>query len=315
MGRFQLNVHHVISFYCVAKALSFSKAAEQLGMTQSAVNQHVRGLELQFGVKLFNLIKKRVHLTKAGERLMTYAEDLYNQTVLTENHLKNYRYNNISIGIASPLTSYLTPLIDHFKQIYPSIMVCIREGGSQSMVEELLDHKLDICMIGQSEPYDKKLRCFRIERDEPMVFVAGPDYPLPGDEPVKWDQLVSHPLIMKSEDSSSRVKVWHEFKKRRLKPTIGTEVSNIELAKELAKQNKGIAFMFEPNIRHEVAQGELKIIRVEGSEIKMGSIDVLVKREKRLSPSIESFLKMIKKHFNNNLDELDYEQTPETWQE
>lgn len=304
MGRFQLNVHHVISFYCVAKELSFSKAAELLGMTQSAVNQHVRGLEMQFGVKLFNLVKKRVHLTKAGEQLMTYAEELYNQTVLTENHLKNYRYKNISIGIASPLTTYLTPLIDHFKQIYPSIMVTIREGGSQSMVEELLDYKLDICMIGKFDPYDKKLRCFRVERDEPMVFVAGPDYPLPDDEPLKWDQLISHPLIMKSEDSSGRTKVWQEFKKRRLKPTIGTEVSNIELAKELAKQNKGVAFMFEPNVRQEVARGELKIITVEGGDIKMGAIDVLVKREKRLSPTVESLLRMTKKHFDNKLREL-----------
>lgn len=313
MGRFQLNVHHVISFYCVAKEQSFSKAAELLGVTQSAVNQHVRGLELQFGVTLLNLIKKRIHLTKAGEQLMGYAEELFNQTVLTENFLKSYHYNNVSLGIASPLTNYLTPLIDHFKEIYPSIMITIREGPSQSMVEEVLNYRLDICMVGKLAPYDEKLRSFRIDREEQLVFVAGPEYPLPGNSPVKWEQLISHPFIMKAEGSASRAMLHYEFKKRRLKPIIGSEVCNIELAKELTKQNKGIAFMFEPNVHQEVARGELKIIHVESGEIRMGAIDVLVRREKRLSPSVESFLSMIKKHFNNKLHELDPEQKPEAW--
>jgi len=89
MGRFQLNLHHVISFYFLAKEQSFSRAAERLAITQPAVTQHVRGLETQFGTKLIILKKQRVHLTKAGEELFAYAEELFNQAVLTENFLKN----------------------------------------------------------------------------------------------------------------------------------------------------------------------------------------------------------------------------------
>ena len=310
MGRFQLNLHHVISFYFLAKEQSFSRAAEKLSITQPAVTQHVRGLELQFGLKLVNLKKKRVYLTKAGKRLMTYAEELFNQAVVTENFLKSYQFNNIAIGIASPLMFYFTALIDHFKEVYPSIKVSIWESSSLPLVEELLDYKHDICLIGASSPYNKRLQAYRIHTEEQMFFVTGPRYPLTANTPVKWSQLISHPLIIPSEGSASRAMVLYQFKKRGLTPMIGAEVNNIELAKELARQNKGVAIMFEPNIRQEIARGELKTVRMEDGGIKMGVIDILINREERLSPSVESFLMMIKEHFNTTLYEIPAKKTP-----
>ena len=127
MANFQLNLHRVISFYLLAKEHSFSRAAELLSITQPAVTQHIRGLEVQFGVKLVNVKKKRVYLTKAGERLLPYAEELFNQAILTENFLKGYRFNHISIGIASPLVFFFTALVDHFKEL-PSFRKDLHPG-------------------------------------------------------------------------------------------------------------------------------------------------------------------------------------------
>lgn len=304
MGHFQLNLHQVISFYFVAKEHSFSRAAEMLSITQPAVTQHIRVLEVQFGVKLVNIKKKRVNLTKAGERLLPYAEELFNQAVLTENFLKSYRYNQISIGIASPLVFFFSALIDHFKELYPSVRVTIREGSSQPMIEELLDFKVDICLIGVLFPYNERLRLFRIPVDEQLFFVAAPEYPFPSDTPIKWSQLASHPLIIQSEGSASRSILFNHFKKRGLTPMIGAEVNNVELAKQLARQKKGIGFMFEANIREEVAAGKLRIIGAEDGSIRMGAIDVLVNREERLSPTIESFLSVLRKHFHHDLKEM-----------
>jgi DNA-binding transcriptional LysR family regulator len=304
MGRFQLNLHHVISFYFLAKEKSFSRAAEKLSITQPAITQHVHGLEVQFGVKLLNMKKKRVNLTRAGERLLLYAEELLNQAVMTENFLKSYRFNNLSVGIASPLMLYLTALVDKFKELNPSIRVSIREGPSGVMVEELLDYKQDICLIGVLSPYSERLRLYRIPVDERLFFVASPQYPLPIDKPIKWAELISHPLIIQSEGSASRQIILHHFKKRGLQPLIGAEVNNIELGKELARQKKGVALMFEPNIRDEVARGGLRIVEIEGGDIKMGAIDVLVNKEERLSPAAESFLLVIKEHFSGNVQEI-----------
>ena len=313
MGRFQLNLHHVISFYFLAKEQSFSRAAERLAITQPAVTQHVRGLETQFGTKLIILRKQRVHLTKAGEELFAYAEELFNQAVLTENFLKNYHFNNLAIGMAGGLTFFLTNLIDHFKEIYPSIKVTIREGFSKSLIEELLNYQHDICFTGILAPYSSKLRSYRVDSDEQMVFVAGPKNPLFGKAPAKWEQLASQPLIIQSEGSAGREFVRFEFKKRGLKPTIGAEVSNIELAKELAKQNKGVALLFAPNVCREVDRGELKIIRVEDGEIRMGGFYVVTNRKVKISPTVESFLTSIKEYFNSNFHDLPVDYQPEAW--
>ncbi|MDR3568654.1 MAG: LysR family transcriptional regulator [Syntrophobacteraceae bacterium] len=304
MGNFQLNLHHVISFYFVAKEQSFSRAAELLSITQPAVTQHIRFMETQFAVKLVNIKKKRVNLTKAGERLLPYAEELFNQSVLTENFLKGYRYNHISIGIASPLVFFFTALIDHFKELYPSVRVTIRDGSSRPMVEELLDFRIDICIIGILFPYNDRLRLFRIPVDEQLFLVAAPDYPLLPDTPVKWSQLASHPLIIQSEGSASRAILLNHFKKRGINPLIGAEVNNVELAKQLARQKKGIAFMFEANIREEVEAGRLRVIPTEDGNIRMGGIDVLVNKEERLSPTVESLLAVIREHFKGCLHEM-----------
>lgn len=303
MGRFQLNLHHVISFYFLAKEQSFSRAAEKLSITQPAITQHVHGLEVQFGVKLVNVKKKRVQLTKAGERLLGYAEDLLNQAMMTENFLKSYRFNNLCIGIASPLMMYLTALIDKFKELHPSIRVSIREGPSTAMVEELLDFKQDICLIGVLAPCER-LRLYRIPVDERLVFVASPEYPLPADQPIRWAELISHPLIIQSEGSASRAIILHHFEKRGLQPLIGAEINNSELAKRLARQKKGVALMFEPNIKEEITSGDLRVVELEGGDIKMGSIDVLVNKEVWLSPAVEAFLLVTKVHFGGNLHEI-----------
>ncbi len=112
-----------------------------------------------------------------------------------------------------------------------------------------------------------------------------------------------HPLIIQSEGAVSRAVVLHHFKKRGLKPLIGVETDNIQFMKELVRQKTGIALMYEPNIREEVARGEMKIIEVEDGEIKLGGIDILMHRE-NASPTARSFLALIKERFDGIIQEV-----------
>jgi DNA-binding transcriptional LysR family regulator len=293
----QFNLHHLISFLFVAKTRSFSRASEQLGITQPAVTQHIHALEVQFGVKLINLSRKRVFLTKAGERLVPYAEDFYNQAMMANSFLKSYRLNNLSVGISSQLLVYMTALIDRFKELHPSTRISVREAPSLVLIKELLDFRHDVCLVGPAFPYGERLQIYRIPRNEPMFFVASPEYPIVTTEnPMAWKHLAPHPLILQSEGSGARELVLYHFRKRGLTPIIGTEVDNIEFAKELARQKKGISFMFEPNIREEVTRGDLRIIEMEDGPIRVGAIDVLLNKEV-VSPAAQAFLKVLTEHF------------------
>jgi DNA-binding transcriptional LysR family regulator len=298
----QINVQQLITYYFVATEKSFSVASEKLFITQPAVTQQIKGLEGLFGVKLINVKRKRVHLTKAGERLVAYAEEIINHVMMAENFLKSYRVNNLRIGVATTLTLYLTPIIDTFKELFSAVMVSVREGPSLTLVDELLDFKFDICLVGTLQTINKKLHVARIPRIEGMALVASPDYPLVRKPEVKWEDLVDYPLIIQSEGSTAREVILEHFASRNLTPMIGAEVDNVECAKQLARQKKGVALVFLPYVREEVALGKLAIIPVVDGEIRLG-IDIVTNQEMPVSPMLRVFLGLIEKHFNYPLSE------------
>jgi DNA-binding transcriptional LysR family regulator len=261
------------------------------------VTQQIRALEVQFGVKLVNIKKKRVYLTKAGEKLFVYAEELFDHVIMIENFLKSYRLNNLHIGVAGTMMLYLMGIIDRFKELYPSVQVTVREGPSRVLAEELLDFRHDICLVGPLSNLSERLNAFHIPKVEKLVSVASPEYRLAVESPIKWKDLACYPIIIQPEGSVAYELILNNFSTRGLKPQIGAEVDNIEFAKTLAKQKKGIALMFLPNIREELANGTLTIIPVEGGDIRLG-IDVLTNREAASSAMTEALFNIVKEHFS-----------------
>jgi DNA-binding transcriptional LysR family regulator len=292
----QINVQQLISFYFVAREESYSAASERLFVTQPAVTRQIKALEAQFGVKLINIRKKRVHLTPAGERLADYAEEILNHVVKAENFLRSYAIDMLHIGVACTLMGYLMPVIDRFKELHSSVLLSVKEGPSLTLIDDLFDFSLDLCVVGTLPSVDKRLHVTRLPELEKMVLVASPDYPLVGRMGVRWEDLVHYPLILQSEGSTARVVILEHFARRNLTPLIGAEVDNIECAKELARQKKGIALMFLPYVKDEVARGRLTIIPVAGEEIRRG-IDIVRNREMAVSPILDAFLCVVREHF------------------
>ena len=235
-------------------------------------------------------------------RFLGYAEEVINHVIAAENFLKSYRLNNLHLGVATTLTPYLTPIIDKFKELYPSVRVSVREGPSLTLIEDLLDFKFDLCLVGTLQAINKKLQ----------------RHPLPGggEDGSRGKSRLSgrqegrcqmggsrrHPLILQSEGSTARAIMLKHFEERNLIPLIGAEVDNIECAKELARQKKGVALMFLPNVREEVAQKALAIIPITDGDITLG-IDIAQNEEMATSPVVEAFLGVIQEHFGRLLSQ------------
>jgi LysR family transcriptional regulator, low CO2-responsive transcriptional regulator len=296
----RLNFQQIISFYFVAKEGNFDQAAESLFITPSAVAQQIKSLEVQFGTKLFRVKKHKVYLTAAGERLFAYAEEFIGHVTTMESFLRTYRNTTLHIGIATALMFYMMPVMDKFKELYPSVQISLREGTSVDLVSELLKFRHDICFVGQvvkpSSYPTGRVTGYRIPEVEKMVFVVGPEYSLATNIESKWEDLAREPLIIQSEGSSARLVALSHFQKRGLNPIIGTEVDNIEAAKGLARQNKGIALMFWPNVRDDVNAGKLRVIPVSGGDIRLG-IDTLLNSEIASSPPARDFIGLVKAFF------------------
>ncbi len=293
-----INPQHIISFYFVGLEKSFSAASGRLCVTEPAIHQQIKALELQFGVKLVYVKKKRACLTKTGEKLFTYAEEFFNKAAMIENFLKSYALTNLHLAIASSLLMHLMPVIDKFKESQPDVQVTIQEGPSMILGEELIDLKHDICLIGSFNRFER-LRILRIPEVEEMVFVVSPQHPLAKVTTLTWEDVARWPLVIQREGSMARAILDQNFTARGLRPSIGTEVGNPELIKGLVRENRGIALMFLPSVRDDLASGRLTMIPLADGPIKL-DIDVLMNRELTMSPIAEVFLKVMKEYFHYN---------------
>jgi DNA-binding transcriptional LysR family regulator len=301
----QLNPQHIVSFYYVAKEGSFTQAAEKLGITQSAVTQQMKSLEDQFRVKLFVIRKQKPYLTLTGEKLLTYADEFIHQTIMMETFLKSYKSTTLRVGIAGTILLYMMPLIDKFKELHPFVQVSVKGGLSPELLDELLKFRHDICFVGRAFLSSFKypsgnLTVYRIPEVERISFVASPQYPVEYDAEISWEELAHQPLIIQTEGSTIRRVVLGHFKKRGLTPMIGTEVDNIRCARELARQRKGVAPMFWPNVKDDVATGKLRVIKVEDGDIRLG-IDILLNREIALSQLARDLILLFEEHFGSSI--------------
>jgi len=303
-----VNPQNIVSFYYVARGGSFSEAAEALGITQSAVTQQMKSLEDQFKVKLFVIRKQRTYLTLMGEKLLAYADEFIHHSLMMETFLKSYKSTTLRVGIAGTVLLYMMSLIDKFKEFHPFVQISVKGGLSMNLLDELLRFKHDVCLVGRSflssftYPLDQ-ITVYRIREVEKIVFVAGPQYPLePGTE-VTWEDLSTQPLIIQTEGSTARNVVLGHFKKRGISPIIGAEVDNIQVARELARQNKGIAPMFWPNVRDDVDSGKLRTIAVKDGDIRLG-IDILLNREIAMSPLARDFIQLLADHFGPSIHQV-----------
>lgn len=280
----RINIDQLITFYFIAKEGSITNASELLCLSQPAVTTQISSLQKHFGVKLINVKKKRVYLTRAGEDLFPFAEEIYRSAVKAESLLGSYRDNGLRIGISGALTLFLIPVVDQFKALYPSVRVTIREGRTRSLTAELIDFQHDLCIVGTVDSLQKELQTFRIPGIEEMVLVVSPDDVLADKGTVAWKDLDEYPFILLCEGSTARDRILKEFEKHSISPYVAADIDSIEGMKQLIATGKGVGLMFPPNVAHEISQGKLKSIPLQGGELKI-DIDVVINKDVRLTPS------------------------------
>ncbi|MBI5017609.1 MAG: LysR family transcriptional regulator [Deltaproteobacteria bacterium] len=298
----RIHLDQLLTFRVVATERSFTAAADMLSISQPAVTMQIRALEETYGIKLIHVKKKKVHLTAEGERLLSHAEEIYRAALRAEDLLTQHgRARTLRIGLAGALAVYVSPVINVFGELYPSVRVVVREGLSLKLLEELRDFQHDLCFVAALEEPAKDLEAFPLRHPEPMMLVAARTSPLVERAEVTWSDLDGCPLILHGEGSVARKLILEEFQRRGLTPNISAEVDNIAYLKQLIERRGGVALMFSPNVEEEVAQHKLEVLNWKGGDLRLG-IDVVVRREEEPSPARSAFLGVMKKHFGGNFD-------------
>jgi DNA-binding transcriptional LysR family regulator len=293
----RVSPEHLITFYFVAEGKSFKLASDLLYLSQPTVLLHIKALETGFGVKLIHVKKKRVTLTEAGEALLPYARELYQQTQRAEVCLQNFREEMLRIGVAFTLSASVTTVAGIFKELFPNIKVKIREGPTYQVVEEVSNLLHDLAVVADIVYGIPELETIKVSRGHKMLFVASSADPLSLEDELDLTALNGHPLILPAEKSGTRAILLSLLKEHKVEPVILAEVDNIESAKSLVKMGQGVALLLEDNVIDELRDGKLKALPFK-EEISIG-VDVLVHRDNPLRSIGTKFVSLLRQAYKN----------------
>jgi len=258
-------------FRAVAHHLNFSRAAEELLLTQPAITQQIKALEDEFGVPLFDRGGGRIALTAGGKALLPFAEkmkDLSDKAVTAVAEAFGQQAGELALGASQTIGQYLLPtFVAGFRQTNPKVKVIARSGNTDEMLEALLAREIHLALIeGPEQRKDLHIEPFM---EDHMVLVVPAKHGWANSE-VEVEDLKSEPLLMREFGSGSRRVVEQALSKVGIKTkdlTIGMELDSTEGLLSAVEAGLGITFVSRWAVRNQLALGTLKVARVHGLKL------------------------------------------------
>lgn len=261
MADFRLEV-----FYTVAKRLSFTRAATELFITQPAVTKHIRELENQYGVKLFERNGNRISLTTAGQLLLRNAEDIfqrYRQLDFEMSRLTQQPRGMLKLGASTTVAYLIAPMLARFRNQYRDVKISLITGNTEYIEHALISRDIDLGMIeGRSK--DTSISYHAFVRDE-LVLVCSTKHPMAQRSSIEIAELKSIPLVMREQGSGTLEVIEHALKQHGISMgdlDIEIRLGSTESIKQYLMNAPCMAFISIHAITEELKRNELKVIEV-----------------------------------------------------
>ncbi|MBS3936748.1 MAG: LysR family transcriptional regulator [Sulfuritalea sp.] len=276
-------------FESVARHLSFSRAAEELHLTQPAVSMQVKQLEEQAGLPLTEMIGKKVYLTEAGEEVARHARLLAQQ--LREagealDAIKGVRGGRLSVGVISTAKYFAPHLLAEFRRRQPGIELRLGVHNRETVVRKLAENEVDLAIMGQPPlEFPTVAEAFA---DHPLVIIGAPDHPLAQRKKVAPSLLNEETFIIREPGSGTRAAMERYFSDARIAPRQSMELVSDEAIKQAVMAGLGLAFISAHAVSLECEVGRLAILPVTGMPV-IRRWFVVHRAEKALLPVAETF--------------------------
>ncbi|VAX07035.1 Transcriptional regulator, LysR family [hydrothermal vent metagenome] len=193
-------------FQTVARLLSFTKAAEELHMTQPAVTFQVRQLEEQYNTRLFDRTHNRISLTEAGRKVYESAIHIFELYAEMDNAVRELTGDVggvLILGASSTIAEYMLPvLLGDFKKEYPDVSIRLKVSNSDGIVSQVENNTIDMGVV--EAPVNNKNLVVEVCRTDELVLIVPPDHELANRKTVSPKELVNYPFICREEGSGTR---------------------------------------------------------------------------------------------------------------
>ncbi|MDP4210050.1 MAG: selenium metabolism-associated LysR family transcriptional regulator [Bacteroidota bacterium] len=191
-------------FESVARNLSFTKASNELYISQPAITKHIKELETEFEIKLFDRKGNRIYLTQAGQVLLAYAENiltLHNDLKFELSRLKGDNKGMLRIGASTTIAQYVIPsALSGFYERYPEIKLTLINGNTAFIEQKLLQNEIDLGIV-EGKPSNADIRYVPFLDDELLVFTSAQNTKLP--EVVSNKEFTKLPLVLRERGSGT----------------------------------------------------------------------------------------------------------------
>lgn len=260
------DVHQLKVFVAVAAHLSFTRAAEALFLTQSAVSHQVAALERSLGTPVFERRGRTVSLTPAGRVLADRARrvfDALEEAVVAARAAAKPGVGRLRIGASPTACQYLIPEpLREFRECFPEYSLAITPGDSPLVAERLLDGTIDLGLM--TRPEQRVKLDYHDLFDDEMGFLVSPLHPWAKRGRVERRELADQRMVLYSRGSATFRLVERYFVKMKAPLRDSIELGSMEAIKELVKLGLGISVMADWVARPELAQRSLVWLRAPG---------------------------------------------------
>jgi DNA-binding transcriptional LysR family regulator len=289
-----MHIETLKVFCDIIESGSFSYAASQNFVTQSAVSQQVRSLEEKYDCRLIERGRAGVKPTAAGQILYNSSKDIVRRFLELENKLREIGSvvaGSIRVGTVYSVGLHeLPPYLSDFLRRFPDVNVHLEYLRSNKIYEDLIEGKIDLGVVAYPA---KRSQIVSIPfRNDELVLIVPPDNALAKLSKVHFSQLEGQRFVGYERDIPTRKAADRILREHGVKPVYTMEFDNIETIKRAVEISLGVAIVPRLTVEHETARGSLKMLEfLEGTFLR--PLAIIHKRGRELSPAVRKFIEAL----------------------
>ena len=276
-------------FETVARHLSFSRAAEELHLTQPAVSTQVRTLESHVGLALFEQLGKKIYLTQGGTELLYYSRAIIAQFQDAEEalaHFKGISGGTLNVAVISAGDYFFPHLLVEFARQHPGVKLHLTVHNREELLGQLANNLTDLAiMVRPPHNLDTLNESFA---PHPYVIVAAPGHHLAGRKRISMEALMREAFVVREKGSDTWFSMEAGFGDHLADLNIAMEIKSTETIKQAIIAGMGIGFLSAHTIGQELRTGSLVVLPVQGFPLMLDWY-VVHRNDKRLPPVARAF--------------------------
>ena len=281
-------------FEAIARLGSFTRAAEELHLTQPTVSMQIKKLTDAVGMPLFEQVGKKVYLTEAGRALQNFSREIFDQFSHFEMllaDLKGLKQGRLRLGVITTAKYFIPRLLGAFYRQYPGIDVAMKVSNRERILERLHNNEDDLYILGQPpEEIDVIAEPFL---DNPLIVLAPVDHPLAREKNITLQRLAEEPFLVREAGSGTRIATEQLFARHNLKIRVRMELGSNEAIKQAVIGGLGISVLSRHTLPMDVTTEQIALLDVQGFPIERHWCAVYP-RGKQLSVVAHTFVDYLK---------------------